>query len=58
VFNPLQSGTEEPNSDQQHVAPRTEGQLDTAREIKDLTEKIEALEKQLGALVEAKRSER
>ena len=58
IFNPLQGDAEEPNSDQQHVAPRTEGQLDTAREIKDLTEKIEALEKQLGALVEAKRSER
>jgi polyhydroxyalkanoate synthesis repressor PhaR len=58
IFNPLQGDAEEPNSDQQHAAPRSEEQPGTAKEIKELTEKIEALEKQLGTLVEAKRSER
>jgi polyhydroxyalkanoate synthesis repressor PhaR len=58
MFTPLQGGAEETNSDEPQVAPRAEEQPRTATEIKELTEKIEALEKQLGALVEAKRSER
>jgi polyhydroxyalkanoate synthesis repressor PhaR len=57
MFNPLQGGAEELNSEQPNAAPRAEEQPGTGKEIKELTEKIEALEKQLGALVEAKRNE-